>query len=113
MVLRSQAEFQAAYGQCVNPEQMPIKGPPVDYTKAPEIDFESYMIVAVFMGLRTVGRCAVHVRDIVREGDGLRVEYEEVFGPPPGSPPDPPYATRCFTFAWVTRADGPVRFVKR
>ena len=50
----------------------------------PEVDFNSEMVIAAFMGERNTGGYAVTIEEVVQEGDQLKIYYSEA-EPPEGS----------------------------
>jgi len=78
---------------------------------APEIDFESQMIVAAAMGRRGTGGYSIDITDVSRAGNALTATVVET------SPGPDCMLTQAFTAPVVAvsvpRTDGPVEYVER
>jgi hypothetical protein len=76
--------------------------------EAPAVDFESSMVVGVFLGARNTGGYAVEITSVEQDGAGLAVRYAETT-PEPGALLAQ-VVTAPFHLVSVAAVDGPVRF---
>lgn len=79
----------------------PIVGPP-------PVDFDTEIVVAVFLGLRPTSGYSVAVLSVEAEGDGARVVYEE--RQPGQGCAVVQTVTWPFLFAAITRVEGEIAF---
>jgi hypothetical protein len=77
-------------------------------SEAPAVDFESSMVVGVFLGARNTAGYTVEITAVEPDGAGLVVKYMET--KPARGTILAQVITTPFHLVSVARADGPVRF---
>jgi hypothetical protein len=103
--VRSEADWQSLWAEYKGPFGIP----------APTVNFQSQMVVGVFVGSRPSGCFDAAIRRVIQEAGAVRVEYNEgvLESAPSGTLTS---CTTAFTYpavvAAVARSDLPVSFLK-
>jgi hypothetical protein len=105
-IVRSQAEFDALCALISVAEWESVPPP----SGPPTIDFDTTMVVAVFLGTRPYARSAASIVNIVPQGAGIHVDYEEFVPTGSGCPAPTPGPSQPFALATCTRVEGSATF---
>lgn len=100
--VRNDAEWQSLWTEFKGALGSPAAPPPVN--------FQSTMVVGLFVGSRPSGCFTADIRRVIQEASTIRVEYTD------GGLPGPQFCTQGFVYpsvlAAIGRSDLPVTFLK-
>ena len=104
-VARTSMAYNNLWGQHHKPPQFPTMPP----APPPTVDFDTEMVVGIFLGTRATGGYEARIESVTAQGTGVRVSYLER-KPGPGV-----VVTQALTYPFVViaveRRDGPVTFI--